>query len=311
MRVLLTGASGFIGSYVLEALIGAGIDTVTVGRRTPHAEKTTNEHINFDLLQDQNVQLLLTKARATHLLHCAWYAEHGLFWTSPLNTRWVDASVRLIEAFCAHGGQRVVGVGTCAEYDWSHGYCQENHTALDAATLYGASKDASRRLSELICKEANVGFAWGRIFSPYGPGEDGRRLIPTLVKALRGEALPIGINANVYRDFMHVSDVAGGLLVLLDTERSGCFNLSSGQPMRLGDLALTLGELLKIDPTPLLKLSPKNLDRVTLLVGDNTKLRSLGWNARLSIRDGLAQTLLTMDHGSQAVCTPLARSMSK
>ena len=54
----------------------------------------------------------------THLLHLAWYAEPGLFWRSPENLRWVEASLRLLRAFAEHGGQRAVMAGSCAEYAW-------------------------------------------------------------------------------------------------------------------------------------------------------------------------------------------------
>ena len=53
------------------------------------------------------------------LIHLAWYAEHGKYWTSPENVRWVEASLALLRGFAAAGGRRVVMAGTCAEYEWS------------------------------------------------------------------------------------------------------------------------------------------------------------------------------------------------
>lgn len=291
MRVLLTGASGFIGAHVLEALTVAGIDTVTVGRRSPHTLRNAHEHINFDLLQDPNVLPLMAKTHATHLLHCAWYAEHGLFWASPTNTRWVDASVRLVEAFCTQGGERVVGVGTCAEYDWSHGYCREASTPLNAATLYGVAKDATRRLAEQVCHQHDVGFAWGRIFSPFGAGENEQRLIPALIKSLRGDTAPMGINSDVYRDFLHVSDVARGLVFLLQHNAKGAYNISSGQPTSLATLASTLAHLLGVDAVRVLSMPPSKRDDVALLVGENRRLKELGWQMQWSLPLALQQTV--------------------
>src|SRR5690606_1180130 len=109
MKVLLTGASGFLGNYVLRILLQEGVDVVSVGRRRP---ANSVPFIDQDLLASSDFAPLLKQAAATHLLHLAWYAEHGKFWVSPLNYRWVDASVRLIEAFCQAGGKHVVVAGS-------------------------------------------------------------------------------------------------------------------------------------------------------------------------------------------------------
>ncbi len=54
--------------------------------------------------------------RPTHLLHAAWIAKPGTFWTSEENLRWLGSSVELVRQFYASGGERVVGIGSCAEY---------------------------------------------------------------------------------------------------------------------------------------------------------------------------------------------------
>ena len=105
MRVLLTGGSGFVGRYVLKALQHQGIEVVTVGR--VRAQPSV-PFIEADLLSVTDFGPLVQQAQATHLLHLAWYAEHGKYWTSPLKLRWAEATTRLVEAFCAAGGQQVV-----------------------------------------------------------------------------------------------------------------------------------------------------------------------------------------------------------
>lgn len=143
MRVLLTGASGFIGRYVLRTLQHHGIEVISVGRARSQPSVL---FIEADLLSLTDFGPLLQQAKATHLLHLAWYAEHGKYWTSPLNLRWTEATTRLVEAFCVTGGHQVVIAGTCAEYDWAHGYCREESTPLNPVTLYGTAKDATRRV---------------------------------------------------------------------------------------------------------------------------------------------------------------------
>jgi nucleoside-diphosphate-sugar epimerase len=289
MKVLLTGASGFIGRYVLKALQQHGIEVLTIGRTRP---QPSVPFIEADLLSTSDFAPLLEQARVTHLLHLAWYAEHGEYWTSPLNLRWQDATTRLVEAFCTTGGQQVVIAGTCAEYDWTHGYCREDSTPLNPATLYGTAKDATRRLVMAVCAQHQVPCAWGRIFLPFGHGESTSRLIPSLIGVFRGERAPFGVNTNAYRDFLHASDVAEGFVRLLTAETSGAYNLCSGEPTRLAEIVTTLASLLGADPAPVLALTPERPGEPPLLVGDNLKLKALGWQPALTLAQGLERTLV-------------------
>jgi nucleoside-diphosphate-sugar epimerase len=282
MRVLLTGASGFIGRYVLGCLQNHGISTVVAGRSLP-ASISHTDFIRVDLLDRCDLGKLVAESRATHLLHLAWYAEHGKYWTSPLNLRWTEATIRLVEAFCLSGGQKVVVAGTCAEYDWSHGYCREDITPTNPVTLYGIAKDATRRLTMAVCAEYKVPAVWGRIFLPYGQGEDNRRLIPSLIEVFRGKRAPFGVNATVYRDFLRAADLAEGFVRLLQEDAAGIYNICSGQPTQIGDIVRHIAHSLSADPSAVLVLSTERPDEPGFLVGDNQKLTALSWKPELSL----------------------------
>ena len=284
MKVLLTGASGFIGHHVLRALQKHAIEVVAVGRTRP---QPSVQFVEADLLTVTDFGPLLQQAQATHLLHLAWYAEHGKYWTSPLNLRWLDATTRLVEGFCAVGGQQVVVAGTCAEYDWTHGYCREDGTPLNPATLYGTAKDATRRLVMAVCAQHKVPCAWGRIFLPYGQGESTSRLIPSLIDVFRGVRAPFGVNTTAYRDLLHASDVAHGFVRLLTSGASGAYNISSGDPVRLAEIVTTLASVLGADPDPVLALSTARPGEPPILVGENLKLNALGWQPELTLGLGL------------------------
>lgn len=295
MKVLATGTSGFVGQPVLRALVRHGIPVVCVGRNRPPGDV---DFIQADLLSATDLTSVVAKAGATHLLHLAWYAEHGKYWTSPLNLRWVDATVRLVEAFCAAGGQQVVAAGTCAEYDWSYGYCREEVTPANPATLYGTAKDAARRLVTAICAARQVPCAWGRIFLPYGPGEVPTRLIPSLTAVFRGQAAPFGVNAAAFRDFLHVDDLAEAFVTLLQGSADGIFNISSGRPVAVADLVRTLAALMEADPEPVLRLATARPSEPPLLVGDSLRLQAHGWKPLISLPDGLKQLLGGMSRWS-------------
>ena len=290
MRVALTGANGFLGGYVLEALRHRGIDTVLLGRTRP-ANHSYGAFIQVDRLEAPDFPRLIQTASATHLLHLAWFAEHGAFWTSPLNLRWVEATNRLVEAFCEAGGRGVVAAGTCAEYDWSQGTCREDSTPLNPSSLYGTAKDAARRLSTAICRLHQVPCAWGRVFQPYGFGEDARRLIPSLIEAFLNKHPPFPVNTQTLRDFLHASDVSEGFLTLLEAGADGAYNISSGEPVALAQVIREVAQLLGTDPDLMLRVAAQRPEEPHLLLGENHKLLSLGWQPQLTLRKGLEQTV--------------------
>lgn len=176
-----------------------------------------------------------------------------------------------------------MAAGTCAEYDWSFGYCREDTTPLAPASLYGTAKDASRRLLEAVCGSYQVPFAWGRIFMPYGRGEDNRRLMPSLIKVFRGQRPTFGVNASAYRDFVHAEDVARSFIKLLLSDAVGDYNISSGQPTQIAEVVRLIAKAFNADPGIVLDQSTERPGEPDLLIGNNTRLKSLGWQATNSM----------------------------
>jgi len=291
MKVLLTGGSGFVGRHVLHAMQQQGVPAVLAGRTRPAALGTA-QFIAVDLLDTTSHDELVQAAQATHLLHLAWVTGHGVYWNSPLNLRWLDATVQLVRSFCAAGGTHVVAAGSCAEYDWNqHGVCEEGLTPLRPDTVYGVAKDATRLQIEALCAQHGVRCAWARIFFPFGEGEDVRRLVPSVVRALRGEIEPFGVNAHTQRDFLPVQDLASALLTLLQTPAAGSYNLCSGVPTRIGDLVGMLAQSIGVDASTVLGLTSSRAPGPDLLAGDNSRLRALGWNMQGTLTNALARAV--------------------
>ncbi|WP_255989118.1 NAD-dependent epimerase/dehydratase family protein [Chitinolyticbacter albus] len=295
MKVLLTGATGFLGRYVLRSLRESNIETVVIGRRQP-SDMASGDFIELDLLDAKDGLDVVKATSATHLVHLAWYTEHGKFWTSPQNLRWVEATMNLVEAFYDGGGRHALLIGSCAEYDWSEGYCKEDRSLLEPATLYGISKDATRRLAMLAARQRQLPCAWARVFNPYGMGDARQRLIPLLIDVFNGKRPPLGVNAKIYRDFIHASDVAEGLLTLLRAHASGSYNVCSGEPVAIGDIVQKLAKAMDADPEMVLALNAPNPDSDPIVFGDNHKLRALGWVPRLTLSQGLEQILCDIRH---------------
>lgn len=297
-RVLLTGASGFLGGSALRALLQAGHEVHAVGRgESPEELLRDTREGQFrwhraDLTDPSAAAALLAEAQADCLVHMAWYVEHGRYWQASENLVWVEATLRLLRGFAAAGGRRAVMAGTCAEYEWSLARYSEDTAPLAPATLYGVAKDATRRVAERFTQNAGVELAWGRIFTPYGPGEAPARLLPSvIVKLLAGEPTPVPEGSQV-RDLMYVDDVGSAFAALLDSEVQGAINVGSGDPTSIRELisltAKAAGhpELVRWGELPQREGEPREL------VADVGRLSGeVGFEARVGLAEGIERTV--------------------
>jgi nucleoside-diphosphate-sugar epimerase len=277
-RVLVTGAGGFIGRQAVPLLRDHGFEV--------HAPSRAEA----DLLVPGVPAALIQRVRPTHLLHLAWNATPGQFWTASDNLDWVAASLALFRAFAATGGTRAVCAGTCAEYDWSHGELDEVSTPCVPATLYGVAKDSLRRL--LAASPEGVRFAWGRVFFLYGPYEAPARLVPHVITSLLAGREALCGDGLVERDFMHVADVAAALVALLESDVEGPVNIASGQCVRLRDVIRSIGT--QIGRPELIRLgarsSPANEPpRLAASVGRLTE--EVGFRSIRALDEGIADTI--------------------
>jgi nucleoside-diphosphate-sugar epimerase len=288
MRVIVTGASGFIGRHVVKSLEAKKIEHITVGREI---ETSKSNHIVFDLLRSTDFSSLFKDVQATHIIHLAWYTEHAKYWSSPLNVHWASVTYKLIKSFYNHGGEHAVISGTCAEYDWDHGYCIEGITPLRPNTLYGVAKDVAHRYSEVVKNENLRSLTWARIFFPYASDETKSRLIPSLFGVFGGNLPSFGVNAKSYRDFLHADDVASALTLCATQKVDDTVNICSGNPTSIEWVVNYIASLYKSDPSIILNSKSTRLGEPHLLVGDNKKLKALGWSPKISLEQGLSTYL--------------------
>lgn len=295
-RVLVTGATGFVGRHALSPLGARGYEVHAVSSR-PRAEETERDGVRWhacDLLRPGSAAALVEAVRPTHLLHLAWYAEPGKFWTAQENIVWLRASLELLEEFARAGGRRVAASGTCAEYAWGHGdgVCSERETPLAPSTLYGACKLALHTSLAALARREGLSAAWGRIFFLYGPHEHPARLVSSAVTALlRGERFPCTHGRQV-RDFLHVEDVAAAFVTLLDGAVEGPVNIASGRPVTLRSVIELVAD--RLDGRRLVDFGarPAPEGEPPVLVADARRLvQEVGWRPRYELDEGLERTI--------------------
>jgi nucleoside-diphosphate-sugar epimerase len=288
--VLVTGASGFIGRHTLGALVARGYDVHAVSPVPESPQPGVRWHL-VNLLDPAAVRDLLAAVAPTHLLHAGWCVTPGQYTTSPENLHWVRASLTLFEEFARHGGRHAVAAGTCFEYDLNYGYCSER-TPLAPSTLYGAAKASLGQVALAYARQAGFTLAWARIFFLYGPHEHPSRFAASVLRSLLLNQPARCSHGNQIRDFLHVQDVANGLVAALQAGLDGPVNVASGQPLRLKDLIYRAADMVGRRDLVQLGAIPVPPDEPPLIVGDVRRLtRETDWMPTFDLDAGLGQTI--------------------
>jgi nucleoside-diphosphate-sugar epimerase len=291
-KVLVTGATGFIGRRSLPILKDRGYQVYAISSRRPAASSDGMQWIEFDLLGPHSIKELIKSIRPSHLLHFAWVTSPGKLWGAIENLQWLKASVDLIEAFALNGGQRAVFSGTCAEYDWGASTFIESQTPCHPRTVYGSSKLALHLVLQSLAKEMGFSQAWGRIFYLYGPNEYPQRFVPAVIRGLLQKVHIPCSHGNQIRDFLHVQDVADAFAALLDSQLEGTFNIGSGIGFSLKQIiekiTASLGgkDLVQFDAVAVPKDDPASIVASTKRLNDE-----LHWKPRFTLEEGLNDTI--------------------
>lgn len=294
-RLLITGAGGFVGAAIAKAAVAAGDDVVAVirsgGSRLAGIAKSISLQ-KVDLADGPSVAELICSVRPDVVIHSAWEGVGGALRSDDIQLENIRTTVALADSAIAAGTGRFVGIGSQAEYGRYDRRIVEDDLP-QPTMLYGAAKLAANHLVAQRCGEAKVAFAWLRLFSVYGPGDNPNWLIPSTAASLVRGSRPRCTAGTQKWDYLHIDDVAQGVLAAARNDRAnGVFNLSSGEAVEVR----TIVEMLRDIAAPGLDLTfgdiPFAPDQIMHLEGDNRRLReATGWKVRISLGEGLRQVV--------------------
>ncbi len=286
-RVLVTGASGFIGQHMAALLQARGFETHITARGTLPETAGITAH-GVDLLRQDEAQRLIKDIRPDIIIHTAWYVAHGRFWTAPENTDWLEASTALAAYAAEAGTRRFVGLGTCAEYATEAGddaYPWPETRPIAPATPYGEAKATlARRLSEMAEARARFSFAWARLFHLFGPGENPARLVPSIMLALREGREAQCASGRPVRDFISTQNAAAAIAALATSDITGPVNIGSGAPISIAAMARLIAEIAGRPYLLRLGALPDRPNEAPYMVAHTGRLRrEVGFTAPVSL----------------------------
>lgn len=282
-RIAILGASGFLGSQILNAFEAKNFEVVTFSRT--QSTNSLRKEILVDLFDEATLRSALLQSNPDIVLSTAWDTEHGKFWTNESNTAYRDATLRFAELSFELGAGTFFGLGTMSEYGTSPGYCDAEISPLVESDIYSKSKiETGLRLKEIAEKHSGKTH-WARVFQAFGPNEKHERFIPGLIANLRdGKQFSIR-TPNFEMDWIHSVDVASAVVFTLENRLNHFVDIGTGIGTSVKELSELICEEFEFDSS-LLDYSdqiPGHEKRV--VVGQDAQLLRSGWKPNESLRN--------------------------
>jgi nucleoside-diphosphate-sugar epimerase len=296
MKVLITGAGGFVGSHVARLLINRGVEVQAIVRKSSNLWRITDilsqlQIIECDLLDFQGLNKSLTTIQPELCIHLAWYAVPGKYLHAKENLDSLNASLNLASQMADIGCKKFVGIGTCFEYDFSYGYLSES-SPIKPLTLYAASKIAACTVLEQLCRNTGMEFAWARLFYQYGPFEDEMRLVPAVISSLLKNEVVKTTKGEQIRDFLHIEDVASAIWSIASGNLSGIVNIGSGQPITVRDIVSQIATILdRLDLIDWGALPYRSKDPMFICANNQLLRENTNWIPKYTLNTGLKNTI--------------------
>ena len=298
-RVLITGASGFVGANLARRALERG-DELILGLppgsdawRLRDLERDA-EMVEADLRDADAVERMIGEAKPALVLHLATHGAYSwqsdserIFETTVLGT------VNLLRACESGRVRRLINAGSSSEYGYKDHPPSEDELP-EPNSDYAAAKLAATAWCEYFARERGVEAVSLRLYSIYGPWEDPKRLIPTLVREALAGGLPPLVNAEVARDFVFVDDACSAFLLAADAPEvapGAIYNVASGRQTTIRDVVEAARSTFGVEAEPDWGSMPERAWDTTSWVGDPSKIeRELGWSAETELTDGLRRT---------------------
>lgn len=306
-KVLVTGAGGFIGSHVVEALVAAGATTTAMVRYNSgslignlaflDAKSRAAVRVVSGTIEDSDFVYQTIKGQDI-VLHLAALIAIPYSYEAPrtyVRTN-VEGTLNVLEAARRYDIARVVQTSTSEVYGTAvRTPIDENHP-LQGQSPYSASKIAADKLAESYCRSFGTPVVTLRPFNTFGPRQSARAFIPTIIsQALDREEVRLG-SLTPERDMTFVRDTVDGFLAAATTPgiEGMTINLGTGTTYSVGWFAKRILDIMGVDK-PLVqeeeRLRPAKSE-VMKLVSDNTRAREvMGWSPKISLDDGLRRVI--------------------
>lgn len=298
MKILITGATGFIGSYLLSKLIAEGHSIAILIRNESDywriRELISECHViygNYDTIENCENEILSYNPEVVY--HIGWSGVgNDQRNNDTMVTKNINSTLALAKILLKSNVKTFIGLGSQAEYGPYYSAINESY-ATNPTTLYGIAKLSAYNILKYYLEKSNIRFCWLRLFSSYGPKDNDIWLIPYLTNSISKGIKPSLTKGEQIWDYIYIDDVITALLAVgFSNNASGVYNLGSGIGHSLKKIITLIRD--KVNPKVELGFGevPYRNDQVMVLKADNTRLcLETGWTPETYINEGLEKTI--------------------
>ncbi len=292
-KIIIHGASGFLGKHFLKALNNQGHRDVTVIAR--EGSKVSSEGNHKIYTYKNNIKELMEDFSGKGGGVFFEFSWHGVFGGKRNEAEQLTVNVPLITfsvEFANHiKAKHWVGFGSQAEYGNRNRKINEEDTTAPT-TLYGKAKVITGEISRELCNIYGMEYSWIRIFSLYGPGENHEWFIPYIIKNMVENKTVETTKGEQKWDYLYVEDAAKALLKIPENRGTGVANLGSGKTVEIREIISKIKELAGSTSKVNQGAVPYRPDQVMYMEADIDKIKKhLDWLPETDILQGLKKTI--------------------
>lgn len=301
MKVLITGASGFIGLPILKRLLKVkkNIEILAITRKfraeLPKHHNLTWVESNLD--NHEKINRVINDFQPLVIIHLAWADIPDFSLETSLKN--LNTSVTFFETiFKSESCSKILVAGSCFEYNQKIGECTEDQT-ISVKDSFTWSKISLLNYLLINCSSRNIDLGWFRLFYVYGPRQRKGSLLPTLIEYFRNKEVPKLNTPKNSNDFIYVDDVAKAFKLALEKDfRSGIFNLGSGQSTSVIEFSTILENEINnqnILTKKLIEQTKDSIKDIDFFASTFLTEQTFGWKPKISLVDGIKRTIESLN----------------
>ena len=297
MKILITGAGGFLGSNLCN-LLSKDHKILAVSRKFDNIIKSENiQFVKCELSEYEHLEEVFSSFMPDTVVHCAWQGGNS---SKDTNEIWQSNNIissNIILNFCSQFNiNHFIGFGSSAEFgDFKKRFTEES--ICKPINMYGIAKYSARLISERYCLDNGIKFSWVRPVFTYGPFDVETRLIPKTINAfLNNEKITLN-SCSSFVDYLYVEDFCNAVKTIVDVELQGDFLISSDEEYQVKDIVHQIYKIIRPKSELLFDSSLDNKRFAQYICGTSEKLRKItNWKPELSLKQGLEKTISFYQH---------------
>jgi nucleoside-diphosphate-sugar epimerase len=240
MKVLVTGANGFIGNYVVQQLLNRGVTVIATSNDLAKAKEKDwfdkVQFVEYDIYDTNQEDLFKKFNSPDKMIHLGW-GHLANFKSEDHITKELPAQKVFLENLISNGLKDLTVIGTCLEYGMREG-CLREDMPSEPTIAYPIAKNKLRLELEELKKQKTFNFKWVRLFYMYGNGQSEKSIIPLLQKALAANEPVFNMSkGDQMRDYLPVTSISENIVIFAMQQKvEGIINCCSGVPITIKKL---------------------------------------------------------------------------